>query len=639
MKDIGKVAALVDTNSPLAIGLMGKYNGKSFRLTGRAQLSHALGGVWDEWYAAFDDNRWGWLAEAQGRLFLTFEEHADALPDFDSLVLGERVPNLKAPYVVFEKGEARYASAEGEIPFALVPNTTSIYADLSGDLDRFATLDYSEETPVFYSGNEVTLAQLSLEAGAAHAKLEKRVAITNLACPSCGGSLNLRVPDDTQRIGCPYCGSLLDCTQGKLSIFQALDKKKVLQPLLPFGSVAEFEGANQTIIGFMRRSCIVERTTYYWQEYLLYSSTLGFRWLVHSDNHWTYARPVQTAAVSIIGRYAYSMGKSFKRFQDAPAKVESVLGEFYWKVTIGEAVYASDFVCPPQMLSCERTKYHAAADGVALADGSGEFAWSLGEYVPVDEIESKFKVNGLRRPGTVGTCQPNPHQGWIIAGLKGVAAVIGLTMVLAFFSPARKIFEKDITLTGHPNTVLVSTTTPTESASDTTETSPEKENATESASVWLSEPFELKARQKISIEIKTDLNNTWLSLDGALIDETSGEVLPFEHEIEYYSGSDEDGAWSEGDRNNSKLIPAQPAGKYMLRLEGNWERMTQPVSFHIALEQTCIDPVFFFMALVCVCILPVIGFILNLKFESSRWNESMYGGGSDGGSDSDSSDD
>ena len=51
-EDLGKVAALVETQSPLALGLRGSYAGVGFELVGRAQLEHAAGGIWDEWYAA-----------------------------------------------------------------------------------------------------------------------------------------------------------------------------------------------------------------------------------------------------------------------------------------------------------------------------------------------------------------------------------------------------------------------------------------------------------------------------------------------------------------------------------------------------------------------------------------------------------
>jgi len=40
-------------------------------LTGRAQNRHELGGVWDEWYATFSNGWVGWLAEAQGKFYLT----------------------------------------------------------------------------------------------------------------------------------------------------------------------------------------------------------------------------------------------------------------------------------------------------------------------------------------------------------------------------------------------------------------------------------------------------------------------------------------------------------------------------------------------------------------------------------------
>ena len=53
----GIVAALIDTGSPIAVGVTGKYGGTGFRITGRTQLRHQAGGVWDEWYAAFDDGR------------------------------------------------------------------------------------------------------------------------------------------------------------------------------------------------------------------------------------------------------------------------------------------------------------------------------------------------------------------------------------------------------------------------------------------------------------------------------------------------------------------------------------------------------------------------------------------------------
>ena len=157
VEDAGKVADVVESGSPLDVNLRGTYLGVAFELTGRAQLGHAAGGFWDEWYAAFADGRWGWLAEAQGRFYLTFQIQVpapNALPSFDSLQLGQPVWAVPAqpPPVVAEKGTARMLAAEGEIPYLVKPGETYPYADLSGHDGAFGTLDYGEQPPLVFVG-------------------------------------------------------------------------------------------------------------------------------------------------------------------------------------------------------------------------------------------------------------------------------------------------------------------------------------------------------------------------------------------------------------------------------------------------------------------------------------------------------
>ena len=49
LQDLGKVAEIVESQSPLKLGLKGTFNGQRFELTGRAQMRHELGGFWEEW--------------------------------------------------------------------------------------------------------------------------------------------------------------------------------------------------------------------------------------------------------------------------------------------------------------------------------------------------------------------------------------------------------------------------------------------------------------------------------------------------------------------------------------------------------------------------------------------------------------
>ncbi|MGH9901503.1 MAG: DUF4178 domain-containing protein, partial [Pyrinomonadaceae bacterium] len=259
LEDLGRVAEVVESGSPLDVGMKGVYRGVAFELTGRAQLGHAAGGMWDEWYAAFADGRWGWLAEAQGRFYLTYQAPQSVrLPPFEQLELGQPVAGvpLAVPVMVAEKGAARMLAAQGEIPYRLIPGETYPYADLSGQGGVLATVDYGEEPPRLFVGRETTLDELGIVAGPGRTRerAERRVASAQLQCPQCAGPLELRAPDKTERVTCPNCGSLLDVNHGQLKFLKALDPGK-FKPTIPLGAEGEFEGGQRmTVIGFVVRS-------------------------------------------------------------------------------------------------------------------------------------------------------------------------------------------------------------------------------------------------------------------------------------------------------------------------------------------------------------------------------------------------
>ncbi len=607
LEDLGKVAEVVESGSPLNVGLRGVYHGVPFELTGRAQLGHEAGGFWDEWYAAFADGRWGWLAEAQGRFYLTFQiklSEQRLFPPFDFLELGQPVPAMpsQVPLVVTEKGVARALGAKGEIPYRLVPDSQYQYADLSGPRGEFATIDFSEETPLVFIGREVTLDDLGIPKTALAPEREaRRVSALQLSCPNCGGPLSLRAPDVTERVTCPNCGSLLDVNQGRLQFLQALKPGKV-KPVIPLGAVGEFEGGKLMVIGFMQRSVEFEGVRYYWEEYLLYDPRLGFRWLVRSDDNWNFVQSVPPGEIIDKGKTVQFRGKTFKLYQNANARVEHVQGEFYWKVTAGERVTAADYIHPPLMLSREislidRGQAKSARKKFASAQ-SGEINWSLGSYLKPSEVEKTFGITGLPRPTKVAPNQPFPHKAiykyWLL--LCAIAFVLGIGIIAT--GAHRQVFEQNYALEPMTN-------------ADTPQ-------------VMFSDPFDLKGGQNIKVMARAPVDNTWLYVEGDFVNEETGLVQSFAVPVEYYHGVDDGESWSEGSQKPEEHISALPEGKYTLRLEVSWERWQQPASLSVRIEQGVPRLLHLFLTLLALSIIPLLVAIRHLSFEKRRWEDSDY---------------
>lgn len=599
VEDLGKVADIADSESPLKLGLKGSFKDHKFELTGRAQLRHDAGGVWDEWYATFSNGWVGWLAEAQGKFYLTFYQplpQGAILPSFNALEIGqtvEQIPN-RTPLMVTEKGTATAIAADGEIPYKLTPNERSDYADLSGRDSAFATIDYSFNPPWTFVGQQVTLADIGLGAAESVRREARATSAAAMSCPNCGGALSLAAPDKTERVTCPYCSSLLDANQGNLKYLHALNPSPSPREfVLQIGAEGSFKsGVKFRIIGAVTRSVTFEGIKYFWDEYLLYNSHEGFRWLVHSDDHWNFVEPINAAEVKISGEASEATaeynGKTYKIFQDAKAVVEYVKGEFYWRVEQGETVRAIDYVAAPLMLSCESS--------------ANEINWSLGTYMTNAEVEKALGVSGLPKAYTVAPNQPFTGAFYYTYGLIPLA----LLFIVAIFM---------IPFSGFGSTALPSQQIILPPMAN--ETAPQ---------VIFSPPFELKGRRNVRITASAPVNNSFAELDIDLINEQNNEVESVNIPIEYYTGTDSDGGWTEGSQTEDATMSSLPAGKYTLRVEGSWQNWQQPIPVTVKVEQNVNRGVNFLCALFVLLIVPLLAFIRKFTFESSRWKDSMFSG-------------
>lgn len=555
VETLGKIADLAPLDSPLALFAEGKYFGRGFMLVGKAQIRHQAGGVWQEWYARFDDGRWGWIAEHQGRFTVTFEvPNLANVPPLDQLTVGGTLDvGAAVPYTITEVAQAVYLGAAGELPFVLRANTPFVFADLSDGAGAFATIDYGApgtgEAPAFYAGKWVALADLHISGGERNLAPARATAGQKLACPECNGSLELRLPDSSLSVKCPFCDAVLACDphgQAGLALLGKLPSRR--KPAIPLGTKLKLPQGEFTLVGYMQRSAWAAGTWWPFAEYLLHAPQVGFRWLVCSDGHWSYGEPVDAGAVQVdVARNMTYNEVTFRGYAGNSLRVDEVYGEFYWQVKVGGPyTSAIDAIAPPAMLSRE-------------VDGQ-EVNYTLSTYLPLETVR---RVSGVNLPDErrgVAPHQPRmlPHLGKIMLLFLGLLIAAG-----AFWGG--RATNRVVTAQSYsfPPGKPPAPPLPAEMAATPLGQDDLPGNA------FFTEPFAITGGKNVEIVVSaTGLSNTWAYLVVDLFNEQTGQFYSLPFELEYYSGYDGGEYWSEGSTRRSKRLGPIPAGSYVARVEG-----------------------------------------------------------------------
>jgi hypothetical protein len=444
-------------------------------------------------------------------------------------------------------------------------------------------------------------------------------------CPNCGGPVEFRGFGHALTVVCPQCLTVLDASTPLLKIVQeAQDAESRRTPLIPLGQRGKWAGATWEIIGFQTRSVEEDGVLYEWEEYLLFNPYKGFRYLTNYQGHWNYVTPVESLPErrALGSRPAvFFEGALYKHFSGAEATTSFVLGEFPWRVKVGEEVLADDFVNPPSVLSSETT--------------SDEVTWSKGEYTRGADLWKAFALPGSApRPQGVYLNQPSPHTGkvggtWGLFALM-LVALLFVAIMFGALSRGDTVFDEHYQYT----------------TSNSGEPS------------FVTKVFPIEGRtSNLELTINTNLINDWAYFNLALINETTGDAFDFGREVSYYTGSDSDGAWSEGGRSSSAVIPHVPPGRYYLRVEPEMEGSETPpekplpapattttkqrprfpstaghhVYYEIVIRHDVPGYGWFWLAALLLLIPPIFVTIRAAAFETRRWQTSDYPPTSGGG--------
>jgi ribosomal protein S27E len=589
LENLGRMADLLEDASPIQLGTEGRFRGVHFAVVGRIQLRYGSG-LWNEWHLLFDDMRGGWLSDANGEYTVSFLTPPEAtLPGFATLMPNDELKLAGRDFVVTDLEEAMCIAGEGELPFAFGAGYPAQLADLrtTGESEpAFASIDYSETPPLFFVGASMPFESFAF-ANLRGEQTTKAAGVKALQCPRCGSAITLH-DKAVQSVACQSCLTVLEPADDSLRILQKATAARAVEPLIALGSVGKFGGRDWTVIGFQQRVITADDIDYPWQEFLLHHPQEGFRWLVESTGHWNWVSPVTKPPQYHTGlpTTIYD-GEIFTRYSAGSAETRFVIGEFTWKVKVGETWEIADFVAPPKMLSRESSH--------------NEATWSLSEYLPVEEVVAAFKLKTpLPAPVGVGMNQPNPRAEnhrrvcsmfWKFLGLAIVAQLLWV-----FILGGRTLLDQRLVF------------------------SPASDEPVTTQTFHLDKPV-----RNLVLRHETDLDNNWLGLDMTLVEKNSGKAWLAQSDVAYWHGVDDGESWSEGDRTRELVFRDLAPGTYYFVIDpeiSNEKPVRVADRVKVIRDQAAWSN--FFFLLIFLALLPMFSRYRLQAFEAERWKDADF---------------
>ena len=405
------------------------------------------------------------------------------------------------------------------------------------------------------------------------------------SCPNCGGTVTVKAAGHSIDAVCSHCSSMIDIANENMRLL-TVAHQYTRSTLLRIGNRGRLAGIWWEVIGYLEKTD--ETGIYRWDEHLLYNPYHGFRFLAQYRGHWSLYKVLKRSIADPgLANEIRVDGKKYKRFLKGWAKVAYVKGEFYWRVKKGESVRVADYIAPPYLLS--------------VSSNEEEINAALGEYVDAKTVAMAFSVTE-KMPYQAGVAANQPAK-----YPEGYVGKTWLTAV-AFFILATVI---QMVSSVSADNAYVYRNSWEISAADKDKT-------------VMTDPFKLPKRGNLLLKTYAPLTNDWLELDVALVNAKDEPVQELKQAVEYYSGSDYDGYWTEGNQFTDNLLPSVPRDEYRLLIDADAGALQQgrPVRFSVEIKRDVPFWSNYWFTLLLILIYPCYVTIRHTSFEYLRWSES-----------------
>lgn len=398
----------------------------------------------------------------------------------------------------------------------------------------------------------------------------------DVSCINCNHTTQLDLNFEVNIYACTNCGYVYQERDGLR--FKDQFKPYTYGEKFEVGQEGVFNDKNYTITGIL----VKENQGFEWTEYILQGKE-DYLYLSEADGHWIILEEIILDVT--VGNHPSTVAYNditFDCYEYCYPKLITAQG--FFDFDIFEKPELIEYINPPLLLSFERL--------------GKEQTVFLGKHISKRAIKKAFHINTLPAKTGVGLVQP------FLFNLRDLAII--LCNVAALILISNWYLNKDQIKTEVLNTQLSFDNYGTKD--------------------FVSPSFILKgSAAPLSISLYSPVDNSWASIQVALVNENSGEEVYASKDIEYYHGYTDGESWTEGSNSENFNLCGVPAGKYHLTLTPSKDQGDHTSSY-VQVKATWSEPSsrnVWLISLIMIGFLIVV-YYFNRNFETKRWSDSSY---------------
>lgn len=563
-------------------GTSGIWKNQKFTITGRSKFWFEEG-IENYWTIIFEDNTIGYLKCSEGFYSIMFQSNIDISKtnfNFSNLKSNQNIKlsdEESIKYIAHRK--SNYIESEGNFYLPKFSIDLTFYSFISDKEHSFEIIKFNHKDKRVFSEEFIEIESLLLK------NINDSDNSFKINCCCCNKEIDVLYPDTTVALVCKHCNTQLLLNKNELEK-TGLNEVEESKIAFNLNDAIVLENINYIVTGI----AIKQEQNYYkskWREYSLYNKEKGYVFLNEYNGHWLKVQKIKFKDDIEVGNGFTTLtfdNKIFDLYNTYSYKTIFAKGEFCYNLFDVENTKCYEYIAPPYLVSKEKNKQI--------------INWYKGNYVSKSVLKRQTNIKlpysiGVGAVDTKGSIKSNTIA---IVGLALLALSFLLHMLTTSVKTSKQLFKNSYTL---PDSSQIFTTT-------------------------INDIFLNKNSSNIQLNVYAPLNNNWLEISAKLVNTKDGTEYNVEKGLEYYSGYDSEGSWSEGSTTDEIFINQVPNGTYVLSIQATQNNSLDIKRFDIEAIYDVPNNSNFFICIGLIIALCFIMFLINYSYDYNRWRDSPY---------------